>query len=84
MEVLVRDDRLGFTPETTPRGYGLERQVGAAMAQIGVRVTLCSAPGDGTMVTMTHPGLKVYAEGSRATPGKPGERSAENTFTMIG
>ncbi|MEP7193226.1 MAG: ATP-binding protein [Actinomycetota bacterium] len=83
-EVLVRDDGRGFTPETTPRGYGLERQVGAAMARIGVRVTLCSAPGDGTMVTLTHPGLDLSAEGSRATPGKPGKRSGENTSTMIG
>ncbi|HEY5182561.1 MAG TPA: ATP-binding protein [Dermatophilaceae bacterium] len=83
-EVLVRDDGLGFTPETTPRGYGLERQVAAALAQIGVQVCVRSAPGEGTMVTLTHPGLEAFVEGSHTTPGKHGERSAENASTIIG
>jgi signal transduction histidine kinase len=83
-EVQVRDDGRGFTPETTPRGYGLGSQVGAAMTQIGVRVALSSAPGEGTMVTLTHPALEQPAERPRATPEKPRRRSSVNTSTMIG
>jgi hypothetical protein len=83
-EVLVRDDGLGFTSETTPRGYGLTRQVGAAMERIGVQVTLRSAPGEGTMVTLTHPSIEVTAGRSPATPGMPGDRIGENASTMNG
>lgn len=81
-EVLVRDDGLGFTPETTPRGYGLTRQVGAAMARIGVQVTLRSAIGEGTMVTLTYPSLESAKQCLADTPGKPGDRFAQNPSTM--
>lgn len=83
-EVLVCDDGVGFTPQTTPRGYGLGRQVGAAMAGIGVKVTIRSAPGEGTMVTLTHPSREPDSEGSAATPGKPGERNPLTASTMSG
>lgn len=81
-EVLVRDDGIGFNAETTPRGYGLSQQVIAAMAQIGVQVAVRSIPGEGTMVTLTHPGLGCLSDGSPATPGEPGDRIAENACTM--
>lgn len=83
-ELLVRDDGQGFSPDTTPKGYGLDRQVGAAMAQIGAYVTVRSSLGEGTIVTLTHPGVELETERRQATPGKPGERSAKNTATMIG
>ena len=77
-EVLVRDDGKGFTPEITPRGYGLARQVDAAMAGIGVQFTLRSAMGEGTMVTLTHPSREVAKQCSVDTPGKPGDRIRES------
>jgi hypothetical protein len=83
-EVIVRDDGQGFSMDTTPKGFGLDRQVGAAMAQIGAYVTVRSALGEGTMVTLTQPGVEPDRERRQATPEKPGERSAENTATMIG
>jgi len=81
-EVLVRDDGRGFNPDTTAKGYGLTRQVEAAMVMIGVHITLRSAIGEGTMVTLTHPGREVATERPADTPGKPGDRMAEDTSTM--
>lgn len=84
-EILVRDDGNGFCPETTPRGYGLERQVVAAMAGIGVDVTVLSAPGEGTTVTLTHPGAcrsDRDVSGALVTPGKPGDRFPPTSATM--
>jgi hypothetical protein len=80
-EVLIRDDGIGFNLETTPSGYGLSQQVGAAMAQIGVQVTVRSIPDDGTIVTLTHPGLGCFSDSSPATPGEPGDRIAEKVCT---
>ena len=81
-EVLVRDDGNGFTPQTTPRGYGLAQQVEAAMGRIGVQVSLRSAMGEGTLVTLTHPSLELPTEHSPETPAKPGDRIGKNAFIM--
>lgn len=84
-EILVRDDGNGFCPETTLRGYGLARQVVAAMAGIGVEVTVLSAPGEGTTITLTHPGAcrsDPNVSRALATPGKPGDRYPATSATM--
>ena len=52
-QVLVRDDGVGFDPARTPPGYGLSRQVRAALAGIGGEVHVSSAPGNGTAVTLS-------------------------------
>ena len=84
-EILVRDDGNGFSPATTPRGYGLARQVVAAMAGIGADVTVLSAPGDGTTVTLTHPGSSLsdrHGSGASVTPGNPGDRYRVTAATI--
>lgn len=54
-EVTVRDDGVGFDPATTPRGFGLSRQVVAASQRAGLLVTVDSAPGEGTLVRLQGP-----------------------------
>lgn len=54
-EVVVSDDGVGFDPERTRPGLGLERQVRQALADVGVTATVRSAPGRGTSVTMVGP-----------------------------
>ncbi|GAA1902792.1 hypothetical protein GCM10009814_35230 [Lapillicoccus jejuensis] len=51
-EVTVRDDGVGFDPATTPRGFGLARQVVGAAERAGLHVTVDSAPGEGTLVRL--------------------------------
>jgi signal transduction histidine kinase len=48
----VRDDGRGFDPATTEEGIGLNRSVRARMAEVGGRVCLKSAPGQGTEVCL--------------------------------
>ena len=84
-EILVRDDGDGFCPETTPRGYGLARQVVAAMSAIGVQVAVLSALGEGTTVTLTHPGAHLSdlnVSGLLVTPGNPGDLFLAASATM--
>jgi signal transduction histidine kinase len=81
-EVLVRDDGNGFTPQTTPRGYGLAQQVEAAMGRIGVQVSLRSAMGEGTLVTLTHPSRVLAQQQSPETPAKPGDLITHNASIM--
>ncbi len=57
-EVVVRDDGRGFDPLAASRrpgraGFGLRRQVLGPLAAVGVDVTVVSAPGEGTAVTLT-------------------------------
>lgn len=65
-EVTVRDDGVGFDPATTPAGYGLSRQVRGACANAGIDVTVDSAPGEGTTVTLT------YGQPAQPDPATPG------------
>ena len=51
-EVTVRDDGRGFDPRVTVLGYGLSEQVQATMIELGCRVRIESAVGEGTTVTM--------------------------------
>jgi signal transduction histidine kinase len=51
-EVVVTDDGVGFTPGTTPRGYGLDHQVIEALRRVGADVDVWSSPGLGTTVTI--------------------------------
>ncbi len=52
-EVCVRDDGIGFDPNTRPEGFGLSQQVYAAIASIGGQVEIESAPGEGTFVRLS-------------------------------
>ena len=51
-EVVVRDDGVGFDPELTALGFGLSEQVRRAMFELGCRVRIESAVGEGTTVTL--------------------------------
>jgi len=48
----VRDDGAGFDPVATAEGVGLARSVRGRVSEVGGRVTLRSAPGEGTEVCM--------------------------------
>ena len=50
--VSVHDDGRGFDPSTR-RGVGLGELIVAALEEIGARVRIQSAPGQGTLVEMT-------------------------------
>lgn len=52
-EVVVRDDGAGFDPATTARGFGLSRLVVDPCRRRGIAVTVESAPGEGTTITLT-------------------------------
>jgi hypothetical protein len=55
------------------------------MAGIGVEVMVLSAPGEGTTVTLTHPGAcrsDPNVSGALVTPGKPGDRFPPTSATM--
>ena len=54
-ELSVTDDGVGFDPATTPLGYGLSTQAGAALTAAGFAVAVGSAPGEGTRITITSP-----------------------------
>ncbi len=54
-EVVVTDDGVGFDLEWTPRGYGLARLVTGALGQAGCTVSVRSALGEGTSVTLRGP-----------------------------
>jgi len=47
-EVSVCDDGVGFDPERTPYGFGLQSQVMDATRRVGMTFTLRSRPGEGT------------------------------------
>lgn len=55
-EVVVRDDGIGFDPAATSHGFGLSRLVHGRCRQHGIDVEVDSAPGEGTVVTLTHAG----------------------------
>lgn len=71
-EVTVRDDGVGFDPATTPRGFGLGRQVVAAAERSGLLVDLESAPGEGTVVRLQGP---VRPVGRQADLGDPADEA---------
>ncbi len=51
-ELLVRDDGVGFDPQGARTGYGLGELVERACRDRGLEVTVESAPGEGTTVTL--------------------------------
>ena len=51
----VKDDGSGFDPATTPEGVGLSRSIRGRMAEVGGRVEVPSAPGQGTEVVLWLP-----------------------------
>jgi signal transduction histidine kinase len=53
--VSVRDDGCGFDPTVTPEGMGLAASVRERIAQVDGEVSVTSAPGRGTEVTMRVP-----------------------------
>jgi signal transduction histidine kinase len=53
--VSVRDDGSGFDPAVVPEGVGLSRSVRARIEEVGGAVTVTSAPGRGTELTITVP-----------------------------
>lgn len=54
-EVVVSDDGVGFDQSSQPLGFGLDTQVGHALAEVGVDAQVRSAPGRGTSVTLVGP-----------------------------
>ncbi len=61
-EVVIRDDGTGFDPEAD-LGFGLEVQVFDALARHRIAVTIDTAPGEGTAVTLTSCAEEVAADG---------------------
>src|SRR5205085_6503332 len=51
----VKDDGSGFDPATTAEGVGLSRSIRGRMAEVGGRVDVKSAPGQGTEVVLWLP-----------------------------
>ena len=51
----VKDDGAGFDTATTPEGVGLSRSIRGRMAEVGGRVEVRSAPGQGTEVLLWLP-----------------------------
>lgn len=51
----VKDDGRGFDVAATPEGVGLSRSIRARVAEVGGRLELASAPGDGTEVLLWLP-----------------------------
>ena len=68
-EVSVRDDGVGFDTSSTLPGFGLARQVRAAAAEAGVAVSIDTAPGMGTMVTLSAGQLRPTGEPFAARRG---------------
>lgn len=54
-EVAVRDDGVGFDPDSVTLGYGLRHLVGTALDAKGIASTVESEPGSGTAITMSGP-----------------------------
>ncbi len=54
-EVSVNDDGAGFDVDSTSFGFGLRDQVIRRLAGVGARVSVESAPGEGTRVTVRGP-----------------------------
>ena len=50
--VSVKDDGVGFDPESTDDGVGLARSIRARMREIGGRVEVDSRPGSGAEVRL--------------------------------
>jgi signal transduction histidine kinase len=50
--VSVRDDGCGFEPTTAKRGQGLNQSIEARMAEVGGRIAITSAPGEGTEIQL--------------------------------
>lgn len=63
LRLSVRDDGIGFAPESTPPGNGLP-SLAHRCAQLGARLQLDSAPGAGTTVTLVMPLRRPRAHGS--------------------
>ena len=51
----VKDDGVGFDPSSTSEGIGLARSIRGRVAEVGGRVEVVSAPGDGTEVLLWLP-----------------------------
>jgi signal transduction histidine kinase len=54
-EVVVSDDGIGFDQSTQALGFGLGTQVQRTLEELGISVTIASAPGRGTSVTIVGP-----------------------------
>lgn len=54
-EVTVRDQGTGFDPLAPPSGFGLRQSIEGRLAEAGGTVSIWSAPGRGTRVTMAVP-----------------------------
>lgn len=51
-ELVVRDDGVGFDPQSVRTGYGLGEIVTGACRRAGLDVTVDAAPGEGTAITL--------------------------------
>jgi signal transduction histidine kinase len=51
----VKDDGQGFDPSSTVEGIGLSRSIRGRVSEVGGRVEIVSAPGDGTEVLLWLP-----------------------------
>ncbi len=51
----VKDDGAGFDPSSTAEGIGLSRSIRGRVSEVGGRVEVVSAPGDGTEVLLWLP-----------------------------
>ncbi|HEV2377365.1 MAG TPA: ATP-binding protein [Streptosporangiaceae bacterium] len=70
VRVSVRDEGVGFDPsQVDPVRLGVRRSIVERLADCGGRALLCSAPGEGTMVTLAWDAVSPPWQ-----PGCPGER----------
>ncbi|GAB98247.1 signal transduction histidine kinase [Kineosphaera limosa] len=69
-ELVVRDDGVGFDPATSLSGYGLPELVLRAGAAHGLAVTIDSAPGQGTAVTVRSGPLLEPEPEKGSAPGR--------------
>lgn len=54
-ELVLRDDGIGFDPDETGAGFGLEVQVRRSLAVHGITCVVQSAPGQGTVAVLRGP-----------------------------
>jgi signal transduction histidine kinase len=60
VEVVVRDDGLGFDPRSTPPGFGLRQSITARLREAGGDAVVDSAPGRGTAVRLWVPAAVTH------------------------
>lgn len=67
----VKDDGRGFDPSTTADGVGLRSSIRGRLRDVGGRVEIAAAPGDGAEVRLWAPLIRAKTGRSAAIEGRP-------------